>query len=170
MRSVGKFKFDPNCICVFVYLYLCIWMSDTWEHCFWGPRIIAFWKIYHMLGLSDNLTQTVFVYLYICVFVYLCIYIFVYLYLCIWMSDTWEQCFWGPRIITFSKIYHMLGLSSNLTQTVFVYLCICICVFGCQTLGNIVFEVLVPSAFQKCITSWFFSKCFKVSYSATNQP
>ena len=67
-----------------------------------------------------------------------------YLYLCIWMSDTWEQCFWGPRIITFSKIYHMLGLSSNLTQTVFVYLCICICVFGCQTLGNIVFEVLVP--------------------------
>ena len=23
--------------------------------------------------------------------------------------------------------------------TVFVYLCICICVFGCQTLGNIVF-------------------------------
>ena len=26
---------------------------------------------------------------------------------------------------------------------VFVYLCICICVFGCQTFGNIVFEVLV---------------------------
>ena len=43
-----------------------------------------------------------------------------------------------------------------------MYLCICICVFGWQTLGNIVFEVLVPSAFQKYITSWFFSKCFKV--------
>ena len=43
----------------------------------------------------------------------------------------------------------MLGLSDNLTKTVFVYLCICvylciwICVFGCRTLGNIVFEVLV---------------------------
>ena len=24
--------FGPNCICVFVYLY--ILMSDTWEHCF----------------------------------------------------------------------------------------------------------------------------------------
>ena len=33
----------------------------------------------------------------------------------------------------------MLGLSDHLAQTVFVYLCICICVFGCQTLGNIVF-------------------------------
>jgi len=60
------------------------------------------------------------------------------------------------------KIYHMLGLSDHLTQTVFVYLCICICIFGCQTLGNIVFvkklfEVLVPFSFQKYITSWVFS-------------
>ena len=57
----------------------------------------------------------------------------------------------------------MLGLSHNLTKTVFVYLCICvhlciwICVFGCQTRGNIVFEVLVRFPFQKYITSWVFS-------------
>ena len=84
-----------------MYLYLCIWMSDTWEQCFWGPRIITFSKIYHMLGLSDNLTQTVFVYLYICVFVYLWICIFVYLYLCIcafvfvylWCCSYRWQCF-----------------------------------------------------------------------------
>ena len=38
----------------------------------------------------------------------------------------------------------------------FVYMCICICVFGCQTSGNIVFEVLVRFPFQKYITSWVF--------------
>ena len=43
----------------------------------------------------------------------------------------------------------MLGLSANLTQTVFVYLCSCICVFACHALGNIVFEVLLPLPFQK---------------------
>ena len=37
-----------------------------------------------------------------------------------------------------------------------VYLCICICVFGYQTHGNIVFEVLVRFPFQKYITSWVF--------------
>ena len=47
-----------------------------------------------MFCLSSNLTQTV----------------FVYLYLCIWMSDTWEHCFWGPCTISFSKIYHIMGL------------------------------------------------------------
>ena len=30
---------------VFVYLYLYILMSDTWEHCFWGPQTISFSKI-----------------------------------------------------------------------------------------------------------------------------
>ena len=44
-------SFDPNCFCVFVYLHLCIWVSDTWEHCFWGPRTIFFLKIYHIMGL-----------------------------------------------------------------------------------------------------------------------
>ena len=53
-----------------------------------------------MIGLSDNLTKTVFVY---CVFVNL--------YLCIWVSDTWEHCFRGPCTISFSKIYHITGLS-----------------------------------------------------------
>ena len=37
-----------------------------------------------------------------------------------------------------------------------VYLCIWICVFGCQTRGNIVFEVLVRFPFQKYIISWVF--------------
>ena len=43
----------------------------------------------------------------------------------------------------------MLGLSANLTQTVFVYLCICICVFACPTLVNIIFEVLASFPFEK---------------------
>ena len=52
------------------------------------------------MGPSYNLTKTVFLY---CVFVYF--------YLCIWVSDTWEHCFWGPCTISFSKIYHIMGLS-----------------------------------------------------------
>ena len=43
----------------------------------------------------------------------------------------------------------MLGISVTLTETVFVYLCICIYVFAHQIIGNIIFEVLVPSPFQK---------------------
>ena len=38
-------KFDPKWICVFVKLYLRSCMSDTREHCFWGPRTITFSKI-----------------------------------------------------------------------------------------------------------------------------
>ena len=41
-------NFDRSCICVFVYL--CICTSDTWEHCFWGPYIITFQKIYGLYG------------------------------------------------------------------------------------------------------------------------
>ena len=43
----------------------------------------------------------------------------------------------------------MLGISVTLTETVFEYLCICIYVFAHQILGNIIFEVLVPSPLQK---------------------
>ena len=46
----------------------------------------------------------------------------------------------------------MLGISVTLTETVFVYLCICIYGFPHQILGNIIFEVLVPSPFQKYST------------------
>ena len=69
-----------------------------------------------MLGLFANLTQTV----------------FVQLYLCICMSDTREHCFCGPRTITFQKIQHMFGLSATLTKAVFVYLWICVFVFVYQ--------------------------------------
>ena len=37
-KNIGHVRslcnFDRSCICVFVYLYLCIFTSDTWEHCF----------------------------------------------------------------------------------------------------------------------------------------
>ena len=37
------------CSCVFVYLYFCICVSDSWEYHFWYPWTILFSKIYHML-------------------------------------------------------------------------------------------------------------------------
>ena len=57
---------------------------------------------------------------------------------------------------SYHHLFKNISYVDNLTKTVFVYLCICICVFGCQTRGNIVFEVLVRFPFQKYITSWVF--------------
>ena len=45
------------CICVFVYLYLCICKSDTGEHCFWGPCIITFQKMYGLYGLKHHTVE-----------------------------------------------------------------------------------------------------------------
>jgi len=75
--------------------------------------------------------------------------------------NTQEHCFWGHRTITSSKngTWHMFGVPANLTKTVFVYLYLCMylyCVFACQRLGNIVFEVLVPFPFQKYSTCWVY--------------
>ena len=75
---------SPNCICVFVYLYMCIWMSDTWEHCFWGPRTICFSKIYHIMVLFKVFQSALFCYpptikecgkLYLCICVFVCVYL-----------------------------------------------------------------------------------------------
>ena len=43
----------------------------------------------------------------------------------------------------------MLGLSGTLSYALFVYLCICICEFVYETLSNISFDILGPSAFRK---------------------
>ena len=88
----------------------------------------------------------------------MCICVFVFLYL--------DVRHLGTLFLRSSYHYLMLGLLSNLTQTVFVYLYICICVFECKTPGNIVFEVLVPFPFQKYITSWVFSGFFLLGSSA----
>ena len=58
-------------------------------------------------------------------------------------------------LTTFSPTETVL-MPSVTKETKTTSLCICICVFGCQTLGNIVFEVLVRFPFQKYITSWVF--------------
>ena len=50
-------NFDQCCICVFVHLYLCICKSDNREHCFWGPCIITFQKIYGLYGLKHHIVK-----------------------------------------------------------------------------------------------------------------
>merc|ERR1719370_2875063 len=52
----------------------------------------------------------------------------------------------------------MLGLSGTLSYAVFVYLyfCICIFVFALLTHGNIIFDILEQSSFQKYTTCWVF--------------
>ena len=62
MAHVGSFwHFVICCICVFVYLYFCICMFDTWEYHFWYPWTMLFSKICHMLGLSGTSLYAVFV-------------------------------------------------------------------------------------------------------------
>ena len=58
--------------------------------------------------------------------------------------------------ILFSKICHMLGLSGTSPYAVFVYLCICIFVFVRPTHGNMIFDILEQSSFQKYTTCWVF--------------
>ena len=94
------------CICVFVFLYLCVW--HMW--------------IYFFISLNNPLFKNMRcgIFLAFCDMLYLCICAF----------DTWDYHFWYPWTILFSKIYHMLGLSGTLWYAiffVFVYLYLCIC-------------------------------------------
>ena len=50
----------------------------------------------------------------------------------------------------------MLGLFGTSSYAVFVYLCICIFVFVHSAPGNIIFDILEKSSFQKYTTSWVF--------------
>ena len=72
---------------------------------------------------------------------------------------TWEYHFWYTWTILFSKIYHMLGLSGTLSYAVFVYLCICIFVYALLTHGNVIFDILELSSFQKYTTWVFLALC-----------
>ena len=91
VRSICKF--DPNCICVVVFVYLHVRHSGT----------LFLRSSYHYLFKNITHVKT------ICIFDRNCICVFLYLYLCICTSDTWEHCFWGPCIITFQKIYGLYG-------------------------------------------------------------
>ena len=75
------------------------------------------------------------------------------------MFDTWEYGFCYRWTILSSKIYHMLGLSgtSSMLYLCLCVFCICIFVFACLTHGNIIFDILEQSSFQKYATWWVFT-------------
>ena len=112
-------NFDQCCICVSVYLYLCIWKSDTQEHCFLGPRTITFWK-YSTCHVYLQLWPML--YLHICVFLY-----FLFVYLQVRHEGTLflrSSCHYR-----FKNIAHVMSIC-NFDQCcicVFVYLYLCIC-------------------------------------------
>jgi len=95
-------------------------------------------------------------YLSICVFVYLCICIFVYaplthgniIFYILELSTFQKYTTWW----VFLALRHMLYLCI----CVFVYFCICIFVFALLTHGNIIFDILEQSSFQKYTTWWVF--------------
>ena len=92
----------------------------------------------------------------ICVFVYLCSCIFVFALLTHGniILDILEQSSFQKYTTwwVFLAICHMLYLCI----CVFVYLCICIFVFALLTHGNIIFDILEQSSFQKYTTWWVF--------------
>ena len=105
-------------------------MSDTWEHCF-CPCTITFSKIYRMLGLSSNLTQTVFVYLCICICV-----LYVRHLGTLFLRSSYHLLFKNVShhgsFQSVSKCLILLPTNhKRVWQTVFVYLCICVfvCVY-----------------------------------------
>ena len=61
----------------------------------------------------------------------------------------------------FKNTAHVRGICKFDPNCICVCICICVfvylyCVFACQRLGNIVFEVLVPFPFQKYSTCWVY--------------
>ena len=55
------------------------------------------------------------------------------------------------RTLFLRSLYHYLF--KNIAHQIWHKLYLCICVFGCQTLGNIVFEVLVPCGANKTVVA-----------------
>ena len=94
-----------------------------------------------MSSLSATLTNAV--------FAYLCICVFVFVYFEVRHPET--LFLRSPCHYLFKNIAHAMSIC-NFGQAVFLYLCICICVFASQTPRNIVFEVLLPLPFQKYST------------------
>jgi len=92
----------------------------------------------------------------ICVFVYFCICIFVFVRLAhmIMIFDILEQSSFQKYTTcwVFLALRHMLYLCI----CVFVYLCICIFVFVHSTHGNMIFDILEQSSFQKYTTCCVF--------------
>ena len=92
-------------------------------------------------GLSGTLTETIFVYLHICLFVF-CVFVFA----CQITGNIYKEHLIEDDIL--NNVYTIVFFM-YLCICVFVYLCICIFVFSHHILGNIIFEFLVPSPFQK---------------------
>ena len=70
--------------------------------------------------------------------------------------DNSRYHFRHPCIKGFSKILHFIRFTDISPFTLFVYtlyLCICVCVFACQTPGNIISNIPVPSASEKELIS-----------------
>ena len=104
--------------CVFVYLYLHVRQLGT----------LILRSSYHYI--FENISYS----RHICNFNQCSICVIVFLHICICMSDKWVLCLRSSYL--FKNIAHV-GPLCNFYRS-------CICVFVGETLGNIVFEVLVP--------------------------
>ena len=129
--------------------------EETWDQWNLECRVIFCLKLLDRVNCADSafiifyldivqLFQkyaTCWVFLALLQMLYLFICEFVYLYFCICAFDSWEyNLCW-----VFLALRHMLYLFI----CVFVYLCICVFVFACLTHGNIIFNILEQSPFQK---------------------
>ena len=72
------------------------------------------------------------------------------------LASVCQHHFWYPWTILFSKMYHLFGLSGTSSYAVFVYFVFVFFAFARLTHGNIIFDILEQSSFQKYITCWVF--------------
>ena len=100
-------------------MHLACTLHITWEYHFWYTWTILFSKIYYMLGLSGTLSYAV--------FVYLCICVVVFLYLRFWhMGISFLTSLNNPL---FKNIPHGGSFWHFVICCICVFVCLCICVF-----------------------------------------
>ena len=131
--------------------------------------------------------------LFVCCFVWLFVVLFVCLFVCLFdfchkndlnykLNILGPLCLWQCLYlhVWFIGISFLISLNNSLFKNiqhvgafwyfviccicVFVYLCICIFVFACLINGNIIFDILEQSSFQKYTTCWVFLVLCHVLY------
>ena len=144
-----KYVFLALCDLVYLYLWICI---------------CVFARLTHGSIIFDSLEQSSFqkyttywVFLVLHHMLYLCILCMYFLYLRILHIEISFLISLNNPL--FTNIPHVGSFWHFIICCicVFMYLCICISIFACLTHGNIIFDIIEQSSFQKYATWWVFT-------------
>jgi len=145
------------CICVFVYLCICVFSCETLANIDSDILVTLAFQKYSTCHVYQHFFPRT-------VFVYLCICVFVFVYFDVRHLGT--LFLRSSNNILFKNIAHDRSISKFYPNCicVFVYLCICICVFGYPRLLSDQLELFVTSPFSSTFSlghSKWPKKCWK---------